>query len=92
MSGPTTSRHEPGQGNLRTDLVSLDDDLCELGDSCAFFCDAVVAILRDNDAVNPTTLDGMSAFSGHIKRRLVDLQDRLENLRARVPAEDREYH
>ena len=52
---------------LSADLLHLYEEFVEFQDSCAFFCDAMTAMLKSQSELGPSTLEGVADFSQHIK-------------------------
>lgn len=67
------SRHTP----LSLDLLRFYDDFAEFHHYCAFLCDAVSSIATDQEVLDAATIQGLSRYSGWIKRRIKTLKSEL---------------
>ncbi len=83
MSDP---RLQQPQCNLSLSLLGLDDELTEFRDSCTFFCDAAIALLRASEQMDRSTLGGMGAYAEQIKQKINELQTQLTLLRTQTLA------
>ncbi|MGD8176274.1 hypothetical protein [Marinimicrobium sp. ARAG 43.8] len=84
---PDAKSPQPVPQDPSLDLLNLDDDLAELGDRCAFLCDAVIALLKTDDCIDPSTLGGIHAYSDTIKGYIEQLRERLQRVRTQIPVD-----
>lgn len=62
------------------DLTLLFDELIDIQDSYAFFCDAITAMMRNNSGLERSTLEGMDGFAEHNRQRSEALKRKFQEL------------
>lgn len=70
-----------GDHQRSLDLLIFFDEFVEFQGACAFFCDAVTGMLETNMEFDGSTLDGMRAYSDHVKQTAHELKGKLNVIR-----------
>jgi hypothetical protein len=76
MSGENRAPRQLTEDSLLLqDLLEYYDELADFHDSCAFFCDALAALLASSTEFERSTVEGVTSFSMHMKERASELKN-----------------
>lgn len=63
------------------DLLKFQDDFVEFQGSCAFLCDAFIALTTAQLVIDKASANGLNMYAGQVKLRAQELKEQLQAIR-----------
>lgn len=63
------------------ELLKFQDDFVEFQGSCAFLCDAIIALTTAELVMDKASVHGLHRYAGEVKLRAQELKEQLQEFR-----------